>query len=75
MKKTIFAAVGTIILLMAIYAGTPPKEFTLKLTDAQLNLLWGVIDNSNSPHATVKELQDILLPQIQKQMADTTNKK
>jgi hypothetical protein len=75
MKKTIFAAVGTIILLMAIYAGTPPKEFTLKLTDAQLNQLWYVIENSAASHVQVKEIQDIIQGQVQKQMADTTNKK
>lgn len=74
MKRTIIAVITTVVLL-GIIAGTPPKEFNLKLTDTQLNQLWFVLDQSTAPHATVKELQDVILPQIQKQMADTTNKK
>jgi len=73
--KNIFAAIVTIIMLGIIFiSGMPPKDYTFKLTDAQVQLLWQVMDQSTAPHLQVKEIQAVIQSQYQAQI-DTTQKK
>lgn len=69
MKKLLF-----LLFLFISTAATPPKEYTFKLTDAQVQDLWQALQQSNAPHQKVVELQTLIQQQYAAQ-ADTTNKK
>lgn len=73
--KNIFAGVVTIIMLGIIFvSGMPPKDYTFKLTEAQVATLWQCLEASNAPHLQVKEIQSVIQSQYQAQQ-DTTQKK
>lgn len=74
MKKII-----SILLLISgcsLAAYTPPKEYTFKFTDAQVSILWNVINQSNAPHLQVTEIQNLIQSQYQQQIQkDSINNK
>jgi hypothetical protein len=68
------------LILVALTLGAAAQKDTSKPiivtgTELQWKALYQVMQNSNDPHAKVEALKNWLLPQIQKQLADTTGKK
>jgi hypothetical protein len=67
------------ILLTGLFIGFtppyPPKDLTVTLNIEAWQNIIDVIDKSNANHLQVKAAQEAILQQLQKQLADTTNKK
>lgn len=68
MKKTII-----VLIAIALISAMPPKDYTFKLTDQQVQTLWLCLEASNAPHLQVKEIQSVIQSQYQAQQ-DTAHK-
>lgn len=64
--KNIFIIIG--LLLLISFTPSVEKTYKFELNEAQLNALWNCLDNSNSPHSTVKQVQEIIQTQLQYQL-------
>ncbi len=73
MKKIIIALM--VVALVAFAAPEKERTFKLTLTNAQAEALLYVIDKSNAEHNVVKQVQQVVIGQIQQQLADTTKRK
>jgi hypothetical protein len=51
------------------------KELTLKGEPAAFQALLDCVENSNEPHTKVEAVKKWVIPQLQKQLQDTTIKK
>lgn len=71
--KKLFALLA-IAALVSFSSFNEEKTYIVKMNEQQLNVIWSVIDQSNAPHAMVKEVQKFLGDQLAPQM-DTTKKK
>lgn len=73
MKKSITVLAIAALAFISLTSQAPkPKEYTVTLTLQAWEVVMDVIDKSTAPHSQVKEIQQIILPQLQKQLADTT---
>ena len=76
MKRTLTGFVIAALLFISLTSQAPkPKEYTVTLSLQAWEAVLDVIDKSTAAHSTVREVQQIILPQLQKQLADTTGKK
>lgn len=68
--------IGLIIfaLLVLGFKTSEEKKYSISLTVQQWSLILEVIDKSNAPHQQVKMAQDLLVPELNRQIADTTKK-
>lgn len=69
MKKTIL-----ILVCLAAVSFQPEKKYKFEFNLNELNAIMYAIDQSNAPHATVKQVQDLITKQYQSQV-DTLKKK
>lgn len=51
------------------------KQYTVTLPIEAWQAIMDVINKSNEEHLKVVAVQNLIIPQLQKQLADTTNKK
>lgn len=61
--------------LFLLAAFSPSKDLTATGSIEQWQELLNVVDQSNASHQQVTKVQQWLIPQLQKQAADTTKKK
>ncbi len=63
-------------ILTALTSQSPsPKELTVKLSLPEWNAVMETINKSEAPYTQVVAIQNLIIPQLQKQLADTTKKK
>lgn len=61
--------------LFLLAAFSPSKDLTATASVEQWQDLINIVDQSTAPHVQVTRVQQWLIPQLQKQAADTTKKK
>lgn len=62
-----------ILLLFVLLAFTSEKQYAMKFTQGEIITILNVVDQSNSPHGQVKQVQDIFNREL-KQHIDSTGK-
>jgi hypothetical protein len=73
MKKSITVIAIVALAFISLTSQAPkPKDYTVTLSLPEWQAVMAVIDNSNANHLQVKEVQNLIVPQLQKQLADTT---
>lgn len=55
------------ILIFAFKTDTE-KKYKLEFNEVQLNSLWNCIDNSNSSHTQVKQIEELIQNQLKEQL-------
>lgn len=76
MTKIISFFIAALILTLTTSQTNPPKTYKVDLTLDQWNAVLDCVDKSQANHLQVKGVQELILPQLQKQLqADTTKKK
>lgn len=79
MKQLISFAIMSVILCLTTSQvnspKNPPKEYTVTLPIEHWQNIMDCLEKSNETHLKVKAAQEAILPQLQKQIADTTKSK
>lgn len=65
MRTYILILIG--ILIFAFKTDTE-KKYKLEFNEVQLNALWNCIDNSNSSHTQVKQIEELIQNQLTDQL-------
>lgn len=65
MRTYILILIG--ILIFAFKTDTE-KKYKLEFNEVQLNALWNCIDNSNSSHTQVKQIEELIQNQLKDQL-------
>lgn len=66
---------GLLILGFTLLAFSQEKKYKFELNEGELNKLWYIIDNSNAPHNSVKEIQALIQAQLKSQVDTSKVKK
>lgn len=75
MKYKIISVCIASMVLILLPSQVSQKQYTVSLTLQGWEAVMDVIEKSNAGHLEVKAVQNLILPQLRKQIADTTTKK
>ncbi len=64
-----------LITFTALFSFNTEKKLTVELSIADWQKVMHVIDESNAPHSSVKDVQRMIVSQLQKQITDSTQKR